>query len=177
MSWEQAMKEAYASSPIDEVELYTLELRHSRFRDEFGEPTTVRVVQGYEDVTLGLEDDAPVDPGKMVLFKAVRFALTLPRVEENAVPELQITISNVSREITKHLEEAIAVLEPISVTFRPYLASVPEHPQMNPPLHLTLKKVKVDVFQVTGTASLEDVHNWPFPFRKYLPDEWPGLKR
>lgn len=177
MSWEQAMREAYASSPVDEVALYTLELRHPKFEDENGEPTAIRVVQGYENKVLGLEADAPLNPGQMVEFLACRFSLTLPRMEENAVPELQIVISNVSRKITKHLEEAITVLEPIAVTFRPYLDSAPEAPQMDPPLHLTLKKVKVDIFQVTGSASLEDVHNWPFPFRKYMPDEWPGLKR
>lgn len=177
MSWEQAMKEAYASSPVDEVPLDTLELRHSEFVDEFGEPTAIRVVQGYEDQTLGLEADAPLNGGQMVKFTACRFSLVLPRMEENAIPEIQITISNVSREITKHLEAAIAVLEPIALTYRPYLSTVPEAPQMDPPIHLTLKKVKVDIFQVTGTASLEDVHNWPFPFRKYMPYEWPGLKR
>lgn len=177
MSWDQAMKEAYASSPVDEVALNTLELRHPNFKDDQGNTVAVRVVEGYEDATLGLEVDAPLDGGKMVLFKACRFTLTLPRMEENSIPDLRITISNVSREITKYLEQASQVLEPIAVTFRPYLASAPDAPQMDPPLHMTLKKVQVDIFQVTGTASLEDVHNWAFPFRKYMPDEWPGLKR
>lgn len=177
MTWSQAMKEAYASADVDEVPINTLELRHPSFEDENGQPVAIRVYDGYDDVTLGLEADAPIDGGKMVEFKAVRFSMTLPKMEENAVPQLQIVLSNVSREITKYLEQASQVLEPIAVTMRPYLLSSPEAPQLDPPIHMTLKKVSVDVFQITGTASLEDVYNWGFPFRKYMPDEWPGLKR
>ncbi|WOZ53328.1 transcriptional regulator [Achromobacter phage tuull] len=204
MTWSQAMKEAYASADVDEVPIHTLELRHPSFEDENGQPVAIRVYDGYDDVMLGLEADAPLDGGKMVEFKAVRFSMTLPKMEENAVPQLQIVLSNVSREvtkyleqasqvlepiavtmrpyllsgeITKYLEQASQVLEPIAVTMRPYLLSSPEAPQLDPPIHMTLKKVRVDVFQITGTASLEDVYNWGFPFRKYMPDEWPGLKR
>lgn len=177
MSYEQAIAEAYASAPVDEVALHTLELRHPSFQLDNGQPTAIRIVSGYDSYSLRLEADAPLNPNQYVEFKDVAFSLELSGFEEGQVPFIQLAISNASREITKYLEQAILVLDPIEVTYRPYLASDPSGPQMNPPLNMTLTKVKVDVFQATGRASLEDVHNWPFPNRKYTARDFPGLVR
>src|SRR5690606_33355350 len=121
--------------------------------------------------------DAPLNGGEYVNFEAIAFDLTLSRFAENEVPYFLLAINNVSRKITTYLEMAIATLDPITSIYRPYLASDPTGPQMNPPLIMTLSKVKVDVFQATGRASIEDVHNWPFPNRKYTPNSFPGLVR
>jgi len=48
---------------------------------------------------------------------------------------------------------------------------------MDPPVTMELTKVTVTGVSVSGTASLSDVHNWPFPFEKYLPSRFPGLVR
>lgn len=176
MSYSEALAEAYASSPIDERVLHTLELRHVSFI-EHGQPTAIRVVNGFEKYSLRLETSAPLDGGKYVDWTDCAFQLELSGFAEGLVPYIKLTITNVSREITEHLERAITLPDPIYTTYRPYLLSDPSGPQMDPPLHLTLSKAKADVFQVTGTATLEDVHNWPFPNRKYLPQEWPGLVR
>lgn len=177
MSYDQAIAEAYASAPIDQRVLHTLELRNNSFVDEQNNPTAIRVVSGYDNLSLRLEADAPLNGGQYVNWLAFAFQLELNGFEEGQIPTIKITLSNISREITRYLELAIAELDPIYVTYRPYLESDPSGPQMDPPLHMTLSKVKVDVFQVTGTASLEDVHNWPFPNRKYLPTIFPGLVR
>lgn len=177
MSYEQAIAEAYAAAPVDEVALHTLELRHPEFIDDNGNSTAIRVVAGYESYSLKLEADAPMNPNEYVSFKDLAFSMELSGFGENEVPYIKITLTNVSREITKYLEMAIATLDPIQVTYRPYLASDPSTPQMNPALNMTLSNVDVDVFQVTGQANLEDVHNWPFPNRKYTPNDFPGLVR
>lgn len=177
MSLDQAIKEAYASAPIDEVILDTLELRHPSFVDDLGNPTAVRVVCGYENYSLTLEPNAPLQGGQTVEFIGCPFGFTLPEVGETSVPQLQIRIQNVSREVTKYLELASVSTVAIGVTYRPYLASDPSGPQMDPPYYMTLSKVVADVFQITGTATINDVHNWPFPAEKYTPERFPGLVR
>lgn len=171
MSYEAAYAEAMASVDQEEVLLDTLELRHPAFTQP------ARVVRAYQNYTLGLESDAPTQAGQMVEFLACPFEFELPPFEEGTVPTLKITISNVSRDLTGQLEAAISQIAPIQVTYRPYLESDPSGPQMNPPFHMTLTKVTVDVFSVTGIASLDDVHNWPFPSKRYTPSRFPGLVR
>ena len=177
MSYEEALAEAYASAPVDEVALHTLEIYHPTFKDDSGNPTAIRIVNGYDSYTLRLEADALLNPGEYVEWTGMAFELELSGFDEGKVPYIKVAIQNVTREITRYLETAIETLDPISITYRPYLASDPSGPQMNPPLHMTLSKVKVDVFQATGQATLEDVHNWPFPNRKYTPNDFPGLAR
>lgn len=177
MSYEEALAEAYAAAPVDEVALHTLEIRHPTFKDENGQPVAIRIVGGNDKFSLRLENDAPLDGGEYVDWEPMAFELELSGFEEGKIPYIQLAIQGVTREITRYLEVAIATLDPIAITYRPYLASDPSGPQMDPPMHMTLSKVRADVFQVTGRATLEDVHNWPFPNRKYTPDAFPGLAR
>jgi len=177
MSLEQALQEAYASASTDRVIFDTLEVRHSAFRDDAGLPTAIRVVIGYENISACLEGDAPLNPGEYVDFIAGAFRFKLPGFEEGQVPQLQIIIDGVSREVVGHIEAAINEPEPISITYRPYLSTDLSKPQMDPPITMELTKVTVTGVSVSGTASLSDVHNWPFPFEKYLPSRFPGLVR
>jgi len=177
MSLELALQEAYASARQDVVIFDTLELRHSKFVDDSGLPTAIRVVLGWEDIQARLEPEAPLDPGAWVNFVAGAFKFALPGFEENQIPRLKITLDGVSREVVKHIEVAMRHPEPIDVTYRPYLSSDLGKPQMRPPVHMTLARVTVDAFQVTGVATLTDVHNWPFPSEKYLASRFPGLAR
>lgn len=176
-TWDEALEEAYASAPVDEQELFTLELHHPNFIDDQGVHTAIRVVLANEDHDLTLENTAVIDAGKLVTFTKCAFTFTYPSYEEGKVPTLPITIDGVSREITGQLEYAIASLQPIIVYARTYLLSDPSGPQIDPPYKFTLTDVQVDVFQVTGTCNLNDVHNWPFPANKYTRDRFPGLAR
>lgn len=178
--YQQALKEAYAANPTDAVVLDTLEVRHPAFVDDLGNPTAIRVVIGYDDIVATLEAGAPLDAGKAVTFIAGAFNFMLPGFKEGEVPSLEITLDNVSRDITAHIEQAIGQLTPIEITYRPYLASDLSAPQMDPPINMILTNVKVDVFKVTGTATLNDVHNWGFPGGLnglYTQARFPGLVR
>ena len=176
MSLDQVLAEAYASRPRDVV-FDTLELRHPAFIDEFGQRTAIRVVIGHEDITARLEPDAPLHPDAYVLFQAGAFRFKLPGFEEARVPALQITLDGVSREVVAHVEAAAQEAHPIEVTYRPYLADDLSKPRMDPPITMTLTRVSVTGVSVTGTATLADVHNWPFPAEKYLRSRFPGLFR
>ncbi len=174
---EQAIREAYASAPADTVILHTLELRHPAFADDDGEPTAIRVVRDHADLNARLETDAPLDAGQRVRFVALGFELELPPVDTAPVPEIAVTLDNVSREIVRHLDEAATSLERIEVTYRPYLSTDLEGPQMDPPITLTLTEVEVDVFRATGRARMLDIGNRAFPADLYTAKRFPGLTR
>jgi hypothetical protein len=178
MAYKDAIQEAYASAPIEEITVDTIELYHPAFVDDLGQPSAIRVCLSYENLTLGLEADAILNPGQAVQFLACEFTITLPEVsEDGATPTIQLGIANVSREITKYLELAKQSLIPIKVTYRPYLLSNPSLPQMDPPIVLEMSEIDVDVFQATGNATLEDIHNFPFPYETYNINRFPGLRR
>lgn len=175
---EQALAEAYASNPIDEIVYDTLELHHPAFIDDFGNPTAVRVVQAYENLRAYLEDDAPLNPGEEVEFVGLAFSFSKPGFDDDGgVPSLKFTISNVSREITKYLEQAIVQTDSIVIMWRQYLSSDLSGPQMLPVVRMELTSVEASVMSITGTATLATVHNFPFPSKQYTPDDFPGLVR
>ncbi len=174
---EQAIREAYASAPSDVVILHTLELRHPAFVDDDGEPTAIRVVRDHVDLNARLETDAPLDAGKKVRFVALGFELELPPVDTAPVPEIAVTLDNVSREIVRHLDDAATSLQKIEVTYRPYLSTDLEGPQMDPPITLVLTEVEADVFRVTGRARMLDIGNKSFPAETYTAKRFPGLTR
>ena len=174
---EQAIREAYASAPADAVSLHTLELRHPAFVDDDGGPTAIRVVRDHVDLTARLEAGAPLDASETVRFVALAFELELPPVDTAPVPEISVTLDNVSREIVRHLDAAATSLERIEVTYRPYLSTDLEGPQMDPPITLTLTEVEVDVFRATGRARMLDIGNRAFPAETYTAKRFPGLTR
>jgi hypothetical protein len=173
----EALKEAYASAPVGEVIIETLEFRHPAFLDDNGNPAALRVVRDYEPVFATLEATAPMQPGETVQFMAFAFDVSLPGFEENQTPTLSITIDNVGRELTAQIEAATASQQPIEVTYRPYLVSDLSGPQMDPPITMVVVSAVADVFQIQLNATLDDVSNVPFPRRRYMPDEFPGLVR
>lgn len=173
----QALKEAYASAPSDVVILHTLELRHPSFIDDQGLPTTVRVVRDNTDLIARLEPTAPINAGEIVTFIAMGFDLELPPVDTAPVPEISITIDNVSREMVKHLNNAAESQDKIEVTYRPYLSTDLEGPQMDPPITLVLTEVEADIFRITGRARMLDVGNKAFPSVTYNSQNYPSLTR
>lgn len=176
MSYEEALIEAYASAPLDELVLVTLEIHHPTFVDDHNQLTAIRVVQAFKDYQFRLEPTAPLNPGQMVTFQKCAFEFQEPGFSEKKVPTLPLVISGVSREITQYLENAIQSRAPIVVYMRPYLASDPDQPQMDPPYRFEMTKVMVDVFQVSGECNLKDVYNAGFPSDVYTTDVFGGLR-
>lgn len=173
----QAIKEAYAAAPADVVILHTLELRHPAFLDDAGNPTAIRVVRDHQDLTARLEATAAVNAGEMVTFVAMAFELTLPPKDASPVPEMVVSLDNVSQEMVKHLDAAATSQDKIEVTYRPYLSTDLEGPQQDPPITLELVEVNVDVMLVTGRARMQDIANKAFPGDTYTAAKFPGLAR
>lgn len=185
--WSEALEEAYASNPSDEVILHTLEFRHPSFVDDEGEPTAVRVVMdpgelleaGDPDIyglELTLEADAPMNAGETVKFVSCMFDFSLPGQPDGALPEVEVSLDNVTREISAYLDAAVGERATLELTYREYLASDRTQPQflIN---GLSLSRVRSNVFRVVGTASFVDLLNKSFPAKLYRPNEFRGLQQ
>ncbi len=168
-SLSQAIKEAYAAAPSDEVTLTTLEFRHPAFTQP------LRVVLDHADHICTLEDSAPSDPGAAVLFVGYSFDIVLPTVDAGVAPEVVITIDNVSMEIEDSINAALATTDKVQVTYRPYLSTDLTAPQMNPPMTLTITAISADQFRLTARAQLGDYANKAFPGESYSATRFPGL--
>lgn len=173
----EALKEAYASAPSDVVILHTLELRHPAFKDENGNSTAIRVVRDNVNHTCKLEDNAPLDGGKEVEFIALAFDLQLPPVENIPVPEISLSLDNVSTEIMRYLDQAIETQDMIEMTYRPYLSSDLSYPQMDPPITLVITEITADISKISATARMMDIGNKSFPAENYTVKKYPGLSR
>ena len=173
----EALKEAYASAPCNVTIFHTLELRHPAFVDEQGKTTAIRVVRDNINHKCFLEEDAPLDAGKEVEFVAMGFDLGLPPVETIPVPEITVSLDNVSTEIIKYLDQAIETQEMIEMTYRPYLSNDLSGPQMNPPITLVITDITADISKITATARMMDIGNKSFPAENYTVKKYPGLSR
>jgi hypothetical protein len=172
-----AIREAYASAPSGVVVIHTLEFRHPNFIDQFGTPVAIRAVLGHDSLEAKLEADAPQNAGEYVIFIPMGFELELPNIEHIAVPEIVISIDNVSRELEDNLTLAAASPYPVEVTYRPYLNTDLTEPQMNPPLTMTLISAEADDFRVTARATYGNAANILCPREVYNTARFPGIQR
>jgi hypothetical protein len=177
LSYSEAIAEAYASAPEDSIILHTLEFRHPLFidpvtLDEIG----IRVVNDHEFLLATLEDGAILNPEEEVRFEPVKFEFTRPsESDSSASPEIEISVSNVSRILIPYLDLAKESRIPIEVTYRPYMASDLSAPHMKPVLNLTLRNVNCSMSDVTATAGFGDLTNRKFPNKDYTSLKFPGL--
>lgn len=166
----EALEEAYATAPAGQVILHTLEFRHPSFT------VPLRVVNDQQDFIGTLEASAPIDPSTAVTFTAFAFELIPPSVESTgSMPEITITIDNVSRDILGYMDLAANSPNLIEVTYRPYLSTDTSEPQMNPPLTMTVRTVEADIFRITAIASFGDFINKAFPATLYDSTRFPAL--
>lgn len=177
LSYSEAIAEAYASAPEDIVIIDTLEFRHPTFKDpQTGAVIAIRVVNDHNPLTATLEATAPANASQAVVFQPVRFGFRRPNESDSgSTPEIEITVSNVSRVLIPYLDGAKESREPIHVTYRPYLSNDKTGPHMNPPLTLTLRSVSADMNNVTARAGYGDLINRRFPKVDYTQAKFPGL--
>lgn len=162
----QALREAYANAKPVQI-LHTLEFRHPNFT------TPIRVVLDRKDWDLKLESTAPVDPGQVVTWIGYAFEFTLP--EALGMPEIEISIDNVSGDIVQYLDLAAQSPDYIEVTYRAYLADDTSGPQNDPPLTLIVREVSADTYRVRARCGFGDLANRKFPSEVYDLQRFPGL--
>ena len=156
----QAIQEAYAAAPTDEIVYHTLEFNHPLF------PGPVRVVQGFDEITAGTPPE---------VWQAVPFDLKLPTLTNTGPPQLSITLDNVSRDLMRAIDVATESGEQVTVTYRAFLKSNLGQAQNNPPMVLSIVTINATPTTITATASLSNFTNKRWPRLIYRDEDYPGL--
>lgn len=165
-----AIREAYASAPVDSVVLHTLELWHPSWTDP------IRVVRDRAALDARIEAGAARNPGEIVTFAAYAFDIVPPDQTSGGLPQATIEIDNVSRDIVAAIDLAVTQTDKITAIYRAYLSTTAtDGPETDPPLELTLITVTATVFRVTATAGFPNLLDRKFPRLVYDIDTFPGL--
>ncbi len=162
-SLQDAIKEAFAIAPTTKVIVYTLEIRQEGVQDP------IFLVRSRRELVASDEN------GVQCIFEPCGFQFSLPPSNEEGFQSLNIAIDNVGRRVMDFVSTAMSSPVPVKVIFRPYLSDDLTQPQMNPPLMLYLKDIKITATSVVGRATFMDVVNKKFPAELYTRDRFPSL--
>ncbi len=175
-SMTDALAEAAALAPADEVIRDTFEIRHPDFIDELGGPDSLWLIADNEDLRAPLEATAPIKPGQWVTFKAIAFSFSLMAIEPGTTPEIEMKIDGVNRALIYYLDLAMESRVPLVVAYRPYLdTAIADGPQMDPVPTFEISDISVGVSSVTMKARTGVDLRGSFPVRLYTLREFPGL--
>lgn len=177
VTFTDAAREAFASSPANSVSIETLEIRHPSLVDDNGNPWAARVVRAHKELSATLELDAPMNGGEEVLFTPISFNLELPGVDGRPADEITMTIDNVGEELMDVIETASTSQHKTEVTYRTFLSNDLSTPEQVPPATYTLGKASVGSSKITAMARISDLGRKPFPSELYSPERFPGLLR
>lgn len=173
----EALKEIYASAPVDQMLYETIEVNHPDFIDENGNVYALRAVLGYTDLDAFLEPNAPYNGGQQVTFTALQFTIELAGFGDTDTPSVTLTLDNAGQEMMRYLEQAMSSNKLATIIYRQYVPSDLSGPQTVPPIELTVTDAKVDVFQCVITADATSLQNSVFPNRVYRVQDFQGLNR
>lgn len=175
-TYTDALAEAIALAPADDVVIDTLEIRHETFVDDDGNPDSIWITTNGEDVEARIEAGAPLKGGQTVRFLSFPFKFKLGRIEPGAGAELTIEIDGVDRRIIEALDRAIVEPTKIIMVYRVFLSSdLEDGPQRLPPDSFVLSECDTNVTKVVGRARIEIDMTGPFPRYLYTANEYPGL--
>jgi hypothetical protein len=152
------------ASVTDDIKHHTLEFPHSTFPNG-----VIRLVQGFNNETLGLENSS------MVEFEAVPFGVSLPDKSMRGNQDLQFQLDNVTGEMLKLIYAVIKSGEVLPVIYRAYLESNKSFPAESA-ITMTANSFSADLQSVTIIADFHDFVNKLWPRLRYTLDLAPGLK-
>ncbi|OHV13017.1 DUF1833 family protein [Kushneria phosphatilytica] len=153
----------YASAPAGEILYSTVEFASPAF-----EGGAIRVVRGYEDITVLLEDGSEAE------FQASGIEIALPKTDNSGSQSLKFGLDNVHGTVQQAVDAANDAGEQVTVTYRSYLSSDLTTPA-EPPIRMPLKKVSMEGATVNITAAYADIIGWAWPRRRYTTSFAPGL--
>lgn len=171
-----AWEEAEASCTTAFSVYVTLELQHPAIQNDEGNEGPARLVHDVMARTLGIETSAVFTPGAMATFQPSAFTSLFAELAQGQIPQTQITIDNVARELTAYLEAAVGYNADLKAIYREYRDDDPSEPIYGP-VEFLISSVKVVGSSVTGTARLSNLGNKKFPRRVYTRAAFPGLAR
>jgi hypothetical protein len=154
MTYSSTFVEALVSQNTDEVFLFLLTLSHPDLS------TPIRVVNNVENIT-----------SRSLVYQAFPFELILPQDDGDSLPQVVITLSNVSLEF---IDEIRALNGALDVKLEVILASSPNTVEMSIDGMKTYT-ISYDTQSIQATCQVEDVLNMSFPNELYMPSNFPGL--
>jgi hypothetical protein len=163
MSLQDAIKEAYASAPVNRIIINTIEIRQTGVQDP------IYIAQSHREIIANDENGIPRT------FSPVGFQFSLPPSNEEGFRSLNIAIDNIGRQVSDFVKAAKSEPVPVEAVYRPYLSDDLTVPQMIPPLVLFLKDIQVTNHSVTGRATFMDIVNKKFPWALYNRARFPAL--
>jgi hypothetical protein len=144
---------AYAQQ-TDQIYLVCLEINHA----SLAQP--IRVVNNYSNITSGGNE-----------YIGFPFDIELPQDFEDALPNVNIAICNVDRQIVYAIR---SLTGPPTITMFVVLASSPNTIEAGP-YTMTLRSANYDAMAVSGTIVPEIVADEAFPGDYFTPGNFPGL--
>ncbi|PZU87352.1 MAG: hypothetical protein DI527_18935 [Chelatococcus sp.] len=159
MTISAAMAETYASNDVRADLLCTLQFDHPTFIVPLRFVQGTRVKDLYETVQLPVPGNPSAD------FTVVDFSWQRPGMEESGAPKARVRVDNVSRVLQDALRAAVSSDAPFDVTYREYLTSDPNHPEIYDGLHMS--SVSVTALSASGDLFYEEIEMKAFPGRTY----------
>lgn len=148
-------KRLVLSTSSSEVPLFLLEINHS------GLSQPIRVVNDTQDLT-----------SNGFLFVALPFRVSLPEDLDKNQPIATLSVDNIGRELTQWLEASNGG-EGATCRMMQVLRSVPNTIEWE--ITMDLRNLSVNITEVTGELSFEDLLGRPGVTITYRPDIAPGL--
>lgn len=181
--WTAALEEAYATAPVDDYVVATIELLHPSFVDAEENEDSIRVALDDRAWDLTYEAGAPLFGGQTKTFEPLAMQVTLPEQAEGTMGALKLALDNVPRSIWPRLQAAAKVRASGRVIYREWVATrdtgTGVYASSGPPDliidQLTMRVVSASVLRLEGTATFVDLLNKAFPRRVFSREDWPGL--
>lgn len=169
----KALQEAYASANPNKRIIDTLQLSHPSF------DKTVYVVKDYRPDDLnedGLQKmTATIETGEEVDFLCFSFDFSVPDTDTSPVPEMSLTIDNISRELMNPLRQASQSNDDIIIRYRAYTEDNLNKPALISPITLIMREVKITCFNIIAVCRAKTIGNNMFPSKKYNINDYMGL--
>jgi hypothetical protein len=172
-TWSDAVAEAWAVAPAGLLVHETLEFVFTRA----GMLASERFVHNRQAITATLESTAPLGASQAVLFNPAAFTLKLPEQRgEGGTPEMQISVANIGRVLTEHLEAAAFSPTPVQVIYRLYTSADLTAPHQSPgPLVMDVRGISAGVESVTARCGFGSLGERRFPLLEYQLRNHPSM--
>lgn len=154
----------YASTPVEVILIHTLALRHLALPGG-----VLYLCSGYEDMAARLET------GESVTFTASAMGISLPKRSSVGREDLQFAIDNVTGSSRRYMMAARQAGGQVHIEYRPYLSTDLSQPA-EPPLRMVMTDYSDDRLSANVMGSFRNFMDLEWPYRRFTPDKYPGLK-
>lgn len=172
----RSVREAIASVRQDIIVLETLEFHHPAFSAPARVARWSAASPMPREFLCRLEDDAPVDAGRLVTFVGMPFEVILPDKSDDSPGEFTFKVAGIGFEIEADLEAAVLQGSMITVTYRNYVKGQEDKGPADvwPGISVESPAIDAATGDVTARGSLFGWTSRTFGYL-YTPGKYPAL--